>query len=201
MYKVFFNRTELLIVEKGQLNNLKFSYENRIVLEEESFKTDFTSWLKSNEEVSKIIICKNENDYWAEFKKQFLFIEAAGGLVRNENKELLTIFRNGVWDLPKGKVEKGELIEEAAVREVEEETGVKIHKHYADSIQKVYHVYSLKKKLVLKETSWFIMSAKSMILLPQREEGITKVCWMSELDLEKIFAINTYLSIKILLNY
>ena len=201
MYKVFFNRTELLIVEKGQLNNLKFSYENRIVLEEESFKTDFTSWLKSNEEVSKIIICKNENDYWTEFKKQFLFIEAAGGLVRNENKELLTIFRNGVWDLPKGKVEKGELIEEAAVREVEEETGVKIHKHYADSIQKVYHVYSLKKKLVLKETSWFIMSAKSMILLPQREEGITKVCWMSELDLEKIFAINTYLSIKILLNY
>ena len=201
MYKVFFNRTELLIVEKGQLNNLKFSYENRIVLEEEPFKTDFTSWLKSNEEVSKIIICKNENDYWAEFKKQFLFIEAAGGLVRNENKELLTIFRNGVWDLPKGKVEKGELIEEAAVREVEEETGVKIHKHYADSIQKVYHVYSLKKKLVLKETSWFIMSAKSMILIPQREEGITKVCWMSELDLEKIFAINTYLSIKILLNY
>ena len=201
MYKVFFNRTELLIVEKGQLNNLKFSYENRIVLEEEPFKTDFTSWLKSNEEVSKIIICKNENDYWTEFKKQFLFIEAAGGLVRNENKELLTIFRNGVWDLPKGKVEKGELIEEAAVREVEEETGVKIHKHYADSIQKVYHVYSLKKKLVLKETSWFIMSAKSMILLPQREEGITKVCWMSELDLEKIFAINTYLSIKILLNY
>ena len=201
MYKVFFNRTELLIVERGQLNNLKFSYENRIVLEEEPFKTDFTSWLKSNEEVSKIIICKNENDYWAEFKKQFLFIEAAGGLVRNENKELLTIFRNGVWDLPKGKVEKGELIEEAAVREVEEETGVKIHKHYADSIQKVYHVYSLKKKLVLKETSWFIMSAKSMILLPQREEGITKVCWMSELDLEKIFAINTYLSIKILLNY
>ena len=201
MYKVFFNRTELLIVEKGQLNNLKFSYENRIVLEEELFKTHFTSWLTSNEEVSKIIICKNENDYWAEFKKQFLFIEAAGGLVRNENKELLTIFRNGVWDLPKGKVEKGELIEEAAVREVEEETGVKIHKHYADSIQKVYHVYSLKKKLVLKETSWFIMSAKSMILLPQREEGITKVCWMSELDLEKIFAINTYLSIKILLNY
>ena len=201
MYKVFFNRTELLIVEKGQLNNLKFSYENRIVLEEEPFKTDFTSWLTSNEEVSKIIICKNENDYWAEFKKQFLFIEAAGGLVRNENKELLTIFRNGVWDRPKGKVEKGELIEEAAVREVEEETGVKIHKHYADSIQKVYHVYSLKKKLVLKETSWFIMSAKSMIILPQREEGITKVCWMSELDLEKIFAINTYLSIKILLNY
>ena len=201
MYKVFFNRTELLIVEKGQLNNLKFSYENRIVLEEEPFKTDFTSWLKSNEEVSKIIICKNENDYWTEFKKQFLFIEAAGGLVRNENKELLTIFRNGVWDLPKGKVEKGELIEEAAVREVEEETGVKIHKHYADSIQKVYHVYSLKKKLVLKETSWFIMSAKSMILIPQREEGITKVYWMSELDLEKIFAINTYLSIKILLNY
>ena len=93
------------------------------------------------------------------------------------------------------------MIEEAAVREVEEETGVKIHKHYADSIQKVYHVYSLKKKLVLKETSWFIMSAKSMILIPQREEGITKVCWMSELDLEKIFAINTYLSIKILLNY
>jgi hypothetical protein len=201
MYKVFFNRTELLIVEKGQLNNLKFSYENRIVLEEELFKIHFTSWLTSNEEVSKIIICKNENDYWAEFKKQFLFIEAAGGLVRNENKELLTIFRNGVWDLPKGKVEKGELIEEAAVREVEEETGVKIHKHYADSIQKVYHVYSLKKKLVLKETSWFIMSAKSMILLPQREEGITKVCWMSELDLEKIFTINTYLSIKILLNY
>ena len=201
MYKVFFNRTELLIVEKGQLNNLKFSYENRIVLEEEPFKTDFTSWLTSSEEVSKIIICKNANDYWAEFKKQFLFIEAAGGLVRNENKELLTIFRNGVWDLPKGKVEKGELIEEAAVREVEEETGVKIHKHYVDSIQKVYHVYSFKKKLVLKRTSWFIMSAKSMTLVPQWEEGITKVCWMSELDLEKIFAINTYLSIKNSLNY
>ncbi len=59
------------------------------------------------------------------FFKLFKPVTAAGGLVENEKGEVLLIFRRGKWDLPKGKLDPGETIEQCAVREVEEETGLK----------------------------------------------------------------------------
>jgi ADP-ribose pyrophosphatase YjhB (NUDIX family) len=122
-------------------------------------------------------------------------IEAAGGLVFNEKKELLLIFRNGKWDLPKGKIEKNETPEEAGVREVEEECGIGKLKITATAAA-TYHTYFHNEKYVLKKTYWYKMScADEKTLVPQREEGITEVKWMNEEEVKKAMA-NTYHSIR-----
>lgn len=127
-------------------------------------------------------------------KKSCLIIKAAGGLVANSKGNYLFIFRNKKWDLPKGKVEKDERMKEAALREVEEECGVKINTN-DEKICKTYHVYTLGSKIVLKKTNWYKMTVKGEPrLIPQKEEGITKACWLSRIQLDPILA-NTYPSI------
>lgn len=112
-----------------------------------------------------------------EFKACFKLIEAGGGVVMNEQGEFLTIFRNGTWDLPKGKLEKGEDFPTAAMREVEEETGLQ-GLQLVDPLTSTYHTYRLKKKSILKKTKWFemlYMGDSTPVL--QEEEGITDYRW------------------------
>jgi len=109
-------------------------------------------------------------------------IVAAGGIVENEQGEVLTIFRKGYWDMPKGKVEDGEKIITAAEREVEEETGIKISS-VGESPRITYHSYSMKRKDCLKETFWYKMNASAkQKLVPQTEEDITEIRWMKKSD-------------------
>jgi 8-oxo-dGTP pyrophosphatase MutT (NUDIX family) len=124
----------------------------------------------------------------------FKFIEAAGGVVRNSNREILVMERLGCWDLPKGKIDKGEDRATAALREVEEECG--IHKHSIHSpLVTTYHTYKMKDKHHLKATYWYIMDYKgNESLVPQIEENITVVKWWNELEIDQIKR-NTYLSI------
>ncbi len=128
------------------------------------------------------------------FYKSFKVIKAAGGLIENNKKETLFIFRLGKWDLPKGKLEKGESIKEAAIRECEEECGIselKIKK----SLSITYHMYEHKGAMVLKETFWFAMkSSFTGKLVPQTEEAIEKVIWAKQKDFKMIKA-NTYQNI------
>ena len=134
---------------------------------------------------------------WQYFSDQFKIIEAAGGKVFNEKKETLFIFRNDKWDLPKGKIEKDESIEEAAIREVEEETGIKNLK-IVKPLETTYHIYKYKKKYVLKISYWFKMRTDySGKLSPQQEEGITKVEWLTKPNVENAL-LNTYANIKLL---
>ena len=129
------------------------------------------------------------------FSSHFKIIEAAGGLVRNKNGEYLFIFRNGKWDLPKGKIEKGEGVKTAAIREVEEECGVKKLKITHD-LDSTYHIYHINEKAILKRTYWFEMFCDDdSLLVPQAEEGITDVQWLSVKELKKVYD-NTYDSIK-----
>ena len=121
-------------------------------------------------------------------------IEAAGGSVLNTEKKLLMIFRNGKWDLPKGKIEKRESPEEAAVREVEEECGIS-GLSIVRALTPTYHTYKLKDELILKKTWWYEMACSSnQVLVPQLEEGITKVEWLSKEDVT-IALSNTYFSV------
>jgi 8-oxo-dGTP pyrophosphatase MutT (NUDIX family) len=121
-------------------------------------------------------------------------IKAAGGLVKNERKEYLFIYRADKWDLPKGKIEKGEGIEEAAVREVEEECGIKVKK-LGKKIGKTYHAYIYKGQVVLKKSYWFKMKCEGQDKLkPQREEGITDARWFTPDKLNTITK-NTFPSI------
>src|SRR5215218_6550882 len=105
-------------------------------------------------------------------------IIAAGGIVENENGEILFQFRRGVWDLPKGKLDDGESLEECAVREVEEETGLK-KVELEEFLLATYHTYHENGKQVLKESHWYKMRADGrQELTPQTSEDISEVKWV-----------------------
>ncbi|MGZ8551556.1 MAG: NUDIX hydrolase [Chitinophagaceae bacterium] len=128
------------------------------------------------------------------FFKKFTLVQAAGGLVKNENDEILMIFRRGKWDLPKGKLDKGESLEECAVREVEEETGLKKIKLVAPLLI-TYHTYHEGTKFILKESHWYTMKTKGdQQLVPQTEEDIHEIKWVKEKEL-KHYLKNTFPSI------
>lgn len=128
------------------------------------------------------------------FSAQFKIIEAAGGLVSNEKGEWLFIFRNGKWDLPKGKIEKGEKTKTAAIREVQEECGIG-ELTILKELPATYHIYYMNEKAILKRTYWFEMtSTDASKLIPQTEEGITEVKWIGAKDLKQVYE-NTYESV------
>jgi ADP-ribose pyrophosphatase YjhB (NUDIX family) len=121
------------------------------------------------------------------FQKKFALVQAAGGLVKNERNEILLIFRRNRWDLPKGKLDKGENLEDCAIREVEEETGLKNVKLNSPLIV-TYHTYHEGTKHILKESHWFSMTVEGeQKLSPQTEEDISDIQWI---DQDKI---NSYL--------
>ena len=111
-----------------------------------------------------------------QFKSCFRIIEAGGGLVRNIQGEYLAIERNDLWDLPKGKLDRGEDFESAALREVEEETGLKVL--ISGPITSTYHTYQLSGERILKKTRWFEMNCECEAEPRlQAEEGITGYRW------------------------
>jgi 8-oxo-dGTP pyrophosphatase MutT (NUDIX family) len=129
------------------------------------------------------------------FFKKFQIIQAAGGLVTNESGNLLFIFRRGKWDLPKGKLDKRESAESAAVREVEEETG--LHDvSLKQPLLHTYHTYDESGHHILKETAWFLMTVTGeQKLAPQTEEQITAIEWADPKNLKKYLS-NTYHAIE-----
>jgi 8-oxo-dGTP pyrophosphatase MutT (NUDIX family) len=126
--------------------------------------------------------------------KKFSPVQAGGGLVINEQGQALFIFRRGKWDLPKGKLDKGEKIEACALREVKEETGLSLV-NIKKFLLKTYHTYDESGKHVLKETFWYLMDASSgQVLNPQTSEDITELKWIGEEGLHTVTK-NTFLAI------
>ena len=130
---------------------------------------------------------------------QYELVDAAGGVVLNAKKQILMIYRLGVWDLPKGKAENGETIKETAKREVEEECNIEVSlkdEHYIS-----YHTYLHKNRRVLKRTYWFNMNLISDAnMTPQKEENIEKVKWMNRKQMHKAMLL-TYASIQNVLDH
>ena len=119
------------------------------------------------------------------FFKKFTLVQAAGGLVLNEKKEILLIFRRGKWDMPKGKLDKGEKLEDCAIREVEEETGLK-KIELVSPLTITYHTYHEGTKFILKESHWYTMKVNGeQMLTPQTEEDILELRWVNADDLDK----------------
>jgi 8-oxo-dGTP pyrophosphatase MutT (NUDIX family) len=118
--------------------------------------------------------------------KHFKIIKAGGGLVLNEKNQILFIFRKGHWDLPKGKLDKGETIEECAVREVKEETGLN-RIILGKALTTTFHTYDEFGKHILKESYWYFMKGDSEEeLVPQTEESITAIGWKNQDELSSI---------------
>ena len=129
--------------------------------------------------------------FFSNFKK----IKAAGGIVKSGNKQLF-IKRNGKWDIPKGKMEKGEKSRETAIREIQEECGLEGNLTIESKLIKTYHCYFMFDESVLKKTTWFVLNYEgSNDVEAQAEEGITEVVWLKKSQLAKVKK-NTYSSVR-----
>lgn len=200
MYKVFVdNRPLTIAAEAGIINsfepgNLILQYHGKEELEK------VVEMLWTAPPIGETIVYHHDLEkLWSDFKSLFKLVPAAGGLVKNNKGEFLAIFRNGKWDLPKGKIDPGETEAEAAVREVEEECGIS-GVELGDHLCHTYHMYPNKSnKLVLKPTTWYNMRyAGENSFSPQSTEGISEVAFKSETDLNEIYS-NTFESIKTVL--
>ena len=134
---------------------------------------------------------------WDIFKTHFDVIEAAGGIVENDEQKYLFIYRNGKWDLPKGKMEPGEEPAETAIREVKEECGIQ-NIEIDHFLLDTYHLFNENNKKRLKITHWFKMNEQEKsALIPQTEEGIERVEWIDVTD-DDFPLENSYENIKLL---
>lgn len=158
---------------------------------------DYLEKLENNEMTSVAFYGKTIDQVYKKIKDSLSFIEAAGGVVMNSKNEYLFIYRNDVWDLPKGKIEENEDTATAALREVREECGIEILE-FKEYLCRTYHIYKHKNHFVLKETYWYTMFTDQAKFTPQLEEGITEVVWIAGHKLDSILA-HSYANIKMLL--
>ncbi|MFN4365192.1 NUDIX hydrolase [Chryseobacterium hispalense] len=194
MYKVFVNEKKLLLSKQSENLEKTLGYENVTSLEIALDLLENTSVKELN------VFGENIDEIWSEFQKLFRIIEAAGGIVSKPNGDILFIKRLGKWDLPKGKMEKGESREESAVREIEEETGLQ-NVELLSFINTTYHIYIERNgDKVLKCTHWFEMSFDGEdTSKPQIEEGITEVAWKNTLQIEDEVFPSTFKNIRLII--
>ena len=192
MYKVFVNDRPLFLTNQVQK------------------ETDFKLFLLESIDIKKLIVKMFQNKIQQAFlyhpdeklimktlKAKLPVVKAGGGLVYNTKGEVLFIFRNGKWDLPKGGTEKNETMEETAIREVEEETGVTGLK-IINKLPKTYHIFKRNGRYKLKVTYWYEMQTDfNGIPQAQEEEGIEKVAWIKPEEIPTVLA-NSYENIKLL---
>ena len=191
MYKVFFNQKPIFLTtelvpqtHRTPVLFIKFSSPENIV-----------KALKSKKTECLYLYHQKEDKLWMHFLRHFPIVEAAGGLVRHQDGRFLFIYRNDKWDLPKGRIEKNEPIRIAAVREVEEETGVDGLEIVKPLIE-TFHVFNRNGKYKLKKTFWFEMKTASTVnLIPQLNEGIEQAVWIFEKEIPHKFE-NAYENIK-----
>ena len=192
MYKVFINDKPLFLTN------------------EDVKETDFQVFLLESVDIEQLIIKMftnkiqkaylyhpNEEEILLKLREKIPTKKAAGGLVYNKKGQILFIFRNGKWDLPKGGTEKGESHEDSAIREVEEETGVTGLK-IINKLQKTYHIFKRNGVYKLKITRWYEMQTDfDGETKPQSEEGIEKAVWLNPQEIKEALK-NSYENIKLL---
>ena len=189
MYKVFVNDKPIIFTTslKNEEGYVTYIYKNTII-EELIYK------LKLGKLKGVYLYVSNLNKDWESFKKDFNVMVAAGGLVLNDKKEILFIYRGTKWDLPKGRREIGEDLEETALREVEEECGV-TNLTIQKKMINTHHFFMENNMYRVKETHWYLMSTSYVgVLIPQLEEGITKVMFRSKASLKDVLQ-NTFSNI------
>lgn len=197
MYSIYFNNRKLSVCplkENTNYNSNAVVYYNSNDLNTKQLP----EFMESNQKINLLVLPVEENKIDCVFEKicsEFNQINAGGGLVRNSAGEYLLIFRNGKWDLPKGKQEAGEDIKVTAVREVEEECGI-------DSLELgnllcvTHHTYRLNGEFMLKHTFWYNMEYKGdATLKPQTEENIEMCKWVKGEEIAELVK-DTYPSIK-----
>ena len=194
MYKVFVNDKPIILTDSlKNENSFPVYIFNEVVVDEILHK------LKRGNLDGINLYCANLASNWTTFQKEFKVVYAGGGLVVNPNNEILFIYRSNVWDLPKGRIEEGESIEETAVREVEEECGAEDLKLIRPLLV-THHLFYMDNIQQMKITHWYLMQADfQKNLKPQIEEGITKVLFKGREAVQEAMK-NTYANIKLVLD-
>ncbi|MBD0852371.1 NUDIX hydrolase [Maribacter arenosus] len=190
MYKVFVKELPLILTnELSEISNSKYFLLNGDAVREA------INALAKKKLTEAYIYHPNHEEILKKFCKTIPKEVAAGGVVTNSKGKVLFIYRNDKWDLPKGKLDKGETIAECAIREVEEETGVKKLK-IENFLNTTYHIFKRNGKYRLKEVHWFAMKTTyEGKLKGQASEGIEKVKWKGPNKIKKALA-NSYVNIR-----
>ena len=192
MYKVFVNELPLILT-----NKLSETGDGEYFLLNEASIQEAIRALKKKKLSEAYIYHPNHEEILKKFTKRIPLVVAAGGVVTNTEGKVLFIYRNDKWDLPKGKLDKGESIEDCAIREVMEETGVK-GLRIENFLRTTYHVFSNNGTYTLKEVHWYAMKTEyTGKLRPEKKEGIVKVKWKGPKKIQKALQ-NSYTNIKIL---
>ena len=192
MYKVFVKEIPIILSTEKNIGNQYKSIPLKMAKLKKIIKK-----INNGELLYVNLYHKNPEKLERFLFKKLKVVGAGGGMVFNPKKEILFIRRNSKWDLPKGKVEKGESYEEAAVRETMEETGVK-DLQVKRFITKTYHVFKRNDKFRLKVTYWYEMYTDyDGELIPEANEGIKKVKWKNFEKAQKALR-DSYENIKLL---
>ena len=195
MYKVFVKDAPLILTHTlTETNSQDYFLLNGAAIQEA------IEALATKRRKKAFIYHPNHEEILKKFTKKIPLEIAAGGVVTNKEGRVLFIFRNNKWDLPKGKLEKGESLEAAALREVEEETGVKGLK-LENHLKTTYHIFKARGRYKLKEVHWYAMKTSyTGKLKGQKSEGIAKVKWMGPKKIKKALE-NSYVNIRMLFGY
>ncbi|MCW1954257.1 MAG: NUDIX domain-containing protein [Flavobacteriia bacterium] len=192
MYKVFVNESAMILTNKLAEETTHKYYP----LNESAIQEAINALSKKKIEKA-YIYHPNHEEILNKFSKTIPIVVAAGGVVTNKKGQVLFIYRNEKWDLPKGKIDKGETIEAAAKREVEEETGCK-DLEIENFLRVTYHIFKRNGVYKLKEVHWFAMKTDyEGPLEGQLEEGIEKVKWKGPAKIKKALQ-NSYTNIRVL---
>ncbi len=193
MLQIFYKEKPIIISDK------KSDLKNSLIIDPELVENLDLLKLLNKKKINSIGVFSDEFELIINiFKKKFPEIIAAGGKVTNNKSEILFIYRNKKWDLPKGKAEKNENISETALREVEEETGIK-NLSIIKPLEKTYHIFKRGGKNYLKTTYWFEMKSDyNGKFKPQKKEGITRVEWIGIENLSSILP-KSYANIRLLI--
>ena len=193
MLQIFYKEKPIIISDK------KSDLKNSLIIDPELVENLDLLKLLTKKKINSIGVFSNEFEVIINiFKKKFPEIIAAGGKVINNKSEILFIYRNKKWDLPKGKAEKNEIISETALREVEEETGIK-NLSIIKPLEKTYHIFKRGDKYYLKTTYWFEMKSDfNGKFKPQKKEGITRVEWIGIENLSSVLP-KSYPNIRLLI--
>ena len=193
MYKVFVNDKPIILTSEISEEKLYKTYPLKYVDLPKVVRD-----LKRGNNKGIYLYHKNKDKLLQKFLKKFPNVIAGGGKVYNAQGKVLFIFRNDKWDLPKGRIENNESIEEGAIREVEEETGVK-GLTITKPLPTTYHIFKRNRRYKIKITYWFEMyTSYDGELLPEASEGITKVKWLGKKKQAKALK-NSYANIRELL--
>lgn len=184
IHKVYINDRPLFMLHKRDLAGFDTTGNVLVAhyIQKVKFLHNYIDLMEKSQKYDAIYLFSNDPaQLWADFQKVHELLPAAGGIVFNAKDEFVAMYRRGFWDLPKGKIDNGESEMIAAVREVQEECGLQALTVIKPIIT-TWHTYPLKKRRILKPTSWFAMTTEDIELVPQTEEDIEKIIWTSKAD-------------------